>query len=170
MYKIPKEFSEIPEAKRLRQAEMEFAAACEEAKRLTQSSKQKVHLVYKEPMFEPLRKAEAKLKKAHADFDFATGEPKPVGLTPAVLEEISKYFSTDQRQQIIELLDQKCGRTIPFKREASAKDLEYTRICVLRLSKGNLVELHKWIELANIDERDLYSAASPLMEDFRKQH
>lgn len=170
MYKIPQEFSEIPEAKRLRQAETEFAAACEEAKRLTQSSNQKVHLVYKEPIFEPLRNVQTKLKKAQCDFDAATGEPKPVGLTPLVGEEISKLFPAEEHQRIIQLHDQKCGRTIPFKREASAKDLEYTRLCVLRLSKGNSDELHKWIELANIDERDLYYAASPLMEDFRKQN
>ena len=170
MYKIPDEFSNIPEASRLRQAESEFVAALQDARNGTQSSGQKAHLVYKEPIFEPLRNAQENLKKAQADFDAASGEPKPVGLTPRVLEEISKSFPVEQHQQIIELLDKKCGRTIPVKREAMAKDFEYTRICVLRLSKGNLSDLHKWIELANIDERDLFSAASDLMEDFRSKN
>jgi len=42
--------------------------------------------------------------------------------------------------------------------------LEYIRLCVLRLSKGNLSELCKWVELANIDQRDVFLAAGPLMK------
>jgi len=44
----------------------------------------------------------------------------------------------------------------PFCREATAQELEYIRLCVLRLSKGNLSELRKYVELANIDQRDVF--------------
>src|SRR5580698_1778041 len=116
MYKIPDEFRDIPEAVRLREAEAECLAAGEEAKLLTKRSQQKVHLVYKDPIFSRMRSAFENLKKALADFDATTGEPKPVGLTPRVLDEISRLFPDQQRQEVIELLEQQCGRKLPGRR------------------------------------------------------
>jgi hypothetical protein len=159
MYKIPEEFRDLPEADRLRKAQAAFAAAAEEGRNLTFENEKRVRLVG-----ERLRNAQNELGKAQKAFDLATGEPKPIGLTPAVVEEIGKHFPAAQHDSVKQILDQECGRTIPFCRKATAQELEYIRLCVLRLSKGNLSELRKCVELANIDQRDVFLAAGPLMK------
>ena len=159
MYKIPDEFRDLPEAKRLRGAQAKFSAAAEEGRPLTLENEERVRLVG-----DQLRRAQNELQQAQKAFDLVTGLPKPVGLTPAVVDEIGKNFSAYQCEEVKNLLDTECGRTIPFQREATAKELEYIRLCVLRLSKGSLGELRKWIELANIDPRDVLLPASSLMK------
>ena len=84
-----------------------------------------------------------------------------------MVEEVARHFPSAQHQQVRELLDRDCGRTIPFRREATAEQLERTRLAVLRLSKGDFSELGKWVELANIDERDVVHAGRPLMKGYR---
>ena len=159
MYKIPEEFRDLPESDRLRRAQAAFAAAAEEGRNLTFENDKRVRFAG-----ERLRNAQNELGKAQKAFDLATGEPKPIGLTPAVVEEISEHFPAAQGDFVKQILDKECGRTIPFCREATAQELEYIRLCVLRLSKGNLSELRKWIELANIDQRDVFLAAGPLLK------
>jgi hypothetical protein len=159
MYKIPNEFRHLPEADRLRKAEAKFAAAAQRATRLTFENEETVRVAGEE-----LRRAQNELQHAQKAFDLVTGEPKRVGLTAAVKHEIGKHFPTGQIEEVKSLLDRECGRTIPFCREASAKDLEHIRLCVLRLSKGNLSELRRWVELANVDQRDVLLAAGPLMK------
>jgi hypothetical protein len=159
MYKIPDEFRDMPEADRLRKAQAKFSAAADEAKGLTLENKERVRLIG-----ERLRNAQTELHQAQKAFDLVTGEPKPVGLTPAVIGEISKHFPAEEQELIEQILDKECGRTIPFCREATARDLEHIRVCVLRLSKGNLSELRSWVQLANIDQRDVLLAAGPLMK------
>ena len=159
MHKIPEEFRDLPEADGLRKAQAAFAAVAEEGRNLTFENKKNVRLVG-----ERLRHAQNELAKAQKAFDLATSEPKPIGLTPAVVEEIGKHFPTMQHDFVKQILDQECGRTIPLCREATAQELEYIRLCVLRLSKGDFSELREWIELANIDQRDVLLAASALMK------
>jgi len=159
MYKIPEKFRDLPEADRLRRAQAAFAAAAEEGRGLTFENEERVCLVG-----ERLRNAQNELGKAQKAFDLVTGEPKPVGLTPAVIAEIRKHFPEGQHALIEQILDKDCGRTIPFCREANAQELEYIRLCVLRLSKGSLSELCEWVELANIDQRDVLLPAAPLMK------
>ena len=162
MFKIPDEFRDIPEAVKLRDAEAQFAAAIEQEKRLTQQSGERVHLITGQ-----LRQAQEELQRAQNAFDAATGEPKLAGLTPAVVEEVAKHFPPPQHHQVKELLSRECGRTIPFRREATSEELEFIRLSVLRLSKGDFSEFRKWVELANIDERDVVFAALPLMKGHR---
>ena len=159
MHKIPEEFRDLPEADGLRKAQAAFAAVAEEGRNLTFENKKNVRLVG-----ERLRHAQNELAKAQKALDLATSEPKPIGLTPAVVEEIGKHFPTMQHDFVKQILDQECGRTIPLCREATAQELEYIRLCVLRLSKGDFSELREWIELANIDQRDVLLAASALMK------
>jgi hypothetical protein len=159
MYRIPEQFRDLPEAARLRKAQTIFVAAAEDGRNLTFENEERVRLVG-----ERLRHAQNELGMAQKAFDLATGEPKPVGLTAAVVEEISNQFPAAQHDVVKEILDKECGRTIPLCREATAKELEYIRLCVLRLSKGDISELRKWVELANIDQRDVLLAAVPLMK------
>src|SRR5688572_9124660 len=162
MLKMPDEFHDIPEALKLREAETRFDACLKREKEATQRSGERVHLISEE-----LRQAQEELHTAQAAFDAATGEPKPAELTPAVVDEIAKHFLPDQHRDVRELLENHCGRTIPFRREAAPLDLEWTRLAVLRLSKGNLAELRKWVEHANIDERDVVYAGLPMMKGHR---
>jgi len=158
MYKIPEEFRDLPEADRLRKAESSFSAAAQEGRRLTFENAERVRVVG-----EQMRRAQNELQQAQKAFDRATGEPNPVGLTAAVVDEIGKQFPVEEHGLVKEIMDERCGRTIPFQREATAGELEHIRLCVLRLSKGNLSELRRWIELANVDPRDVLLAAAPLM-------
>jgi hypothetical protein len=159
MYKIPDEFQDLPEAAGLRKAQARFAAAAKYARRLTVENEQAVRRVGEE-----LRRAQNDLQQAQKAFDRVTGEPKPVGLTAGVIDEIGKHFPATQIEEVKNFLDRECGRTIPFCREAAAQELEYIRLSVLRLSKGNLSELRRWVELANLDQRDVMLAAGPLMK------
>ena len=162
MFKIPDEFRDTPEAAKVREATARFEAAIEQQKRIARQSGERVHLVTGQ-----LRQAQEELQRAQNAFDAATGEPKLAGLTPAVVEEVAKHFPPAQHQQVQELLERDCGRTIPFRREATAEQLEWTPLAVLRLSKGDFSELGRWVELANIDERDVVHAGFPLMKDYR---
>jgi hypothetical protein len=72
-----------------------------------------------------------------------------------VLDEIPKLFPAEQHQEIISLLEKRCGRTIPFMREATARALEPYRLSVLRRSQGDVAELRRWIEFANIEGWDV---------------
>jgi hypothetical protein len=159
MYRIPEQFRDLPEAARLRKAQTIFVAAAEDGRNLTFENEERVRLVG-----ERLRHAQNEVGMAQKAFDLATGEPKPVGLTAAVVEEISNQFPAAQHDVVKEILDKECGRTIPLCREATAQELEYIRLCVLRLCKGDISELRKWVELANIDQRDVLLAAGPLMK------
>ncbi len=91
MYKIPEELRDLPEADRLRRGQAAFTAAAKEGRNLTFENEKRVRLVG-----ERLRNAQNELGKAQKAFDLATGEPKPVGLTPAVVEEIGKHFPAAQ--------------------------------------------------------------------------
>jgi hypothetical protein len=160
MYKIPDEFRGMPEADRLRKAQANFSAAADEAKGLTLENKERVRLIG-----ERLRNAQTELHQAQKAFDLVTGEPKPVGLTPVVTSEIRKQFPIEQQDVVEEIIGKECGRTIPFERDATAEQLEFIRLCVLRLSKGNHSDLRRWVELANIDQRDVLLAAGSFMKE-----
>ena len=154
MINIPAEFKDIPEAATLRLANARLDEACERERQMTEQSGERVHLISSQ-----LRHAMDELGRAENAFDAATGEPKRAGLTPAVVDEIALRFPTDQHPGVQELLDKSCGRTLPLLREATAHELEFVRLAVLRLSAGDLTELRKYIELAHVDWRDVVSAA-----------
>jgi hypothetical protein len=150
MHNVPHEFRSIPEARRLREAQSHFDAAIEREKVLSAASGEKVRLVSAS-----LQEAQRELQQAEDAFDAATGLPQVVPLTKSVLEEIPKHFPPDQCQNVVGILERRCGRTIPFMREATAFELEPYRLSVLRRSKGDMAELNSWIEFANRDGRNV---------------
>lgn len=155
MFDIPEEFQNIPEAVRLRRAEAEFSKAIQEERHVIGQTDERARRIG-----EQARRAHAELKEAQRAFDAATGEPKPVGLTPAVIAEIERQFSTGQHEEVIQLLDRSCGRTLPFFRDATAEKLEHLRLCALKVGAGDLAQLRQAVELANRDWRDLIMAAN----------
>jgi hypothetical protein len=150
MFKIPHKFRDIPEANTLRKAQAQFDAAVEREMVLSKASGQKVYLV--SPY---LQRAQRELREAQDAFDAATGLPEVAPLTKPVLDELAKLFSAEQHQEVVGLLERRCGRTIPFERGASSAQLEPYRLSVLRRSEGDIAELRKWIEFANIEGRNV---------------
>jgi hypothetical protein len=154
MLNIPPEFENTPEAARLRRADAALTAAIKAERRVTQPSGERVHLIS-----ERLRHAQDEVGAAQQAFDAATGEPKRVGLTPAVVAEISRLFPTHQHPIVADLLDRSCGRTLPLLREATAQRLEFVRLAALKFSNGDVSKLRDAIELAHVDWRDLVMAS-----------
>ncbi len=154
MFEIPKQFRNTPEAARLRRADAEFSAAIERERRSIGQTGERVRLIS-----EHVRRAQTELQEAQRAFDAATGEPKPVGLTPAVVAEVERQFPASQHQEVIDLLDRSCGRTLPLFRDATAQKLEHIRLIALKVGSGDLTRLRDAVELANIDWRDLIRAA-----------
>ena len=150
MHKIPHKFRDIPEAKRLREAQAQFEAAVEREKVLSKASGQQIYFVSAY-----LERAKRELQESQDAFDAATDLPEVVPLTKAALDEIAKLFAPEQHHEIISLLEKRCGRTIPFMREATARALEPYRLSVLCRSEGNIAELRKWVEFANIEGWDV---------------
>lgn len=87
-------------------------------------------------------------------------EDTAVELTEAVLARLEASFPADLRAEVKDLLVHECGRNLPYCGEPG-KDLliERIRIGVLRVSAGNMEDLLRAIELAQVDWRDLLVAA-----------
>ena len=63
------------------------------------------------------------------------------------------------RNTVRDRLEAECGNGIPFCETSGPEDLERIRFAVLKLSNGDINELDRAIDLANIDWRDLFMAA-----------
>lgn len=149
VFYIPSEFRELPEAKIARDARAEFEAAVERERKMMAASGVRIHMISKD-----LQRIQKKLKEAEDAFDEATGLPIPVPLTPKAKEEVSRLFPAEQRDEVVTLLEKRCGRTIPFHRDSDSKTLEPYRLRALLESKGDIAELRKCVEVANILGRD----------------
>ena len=79
-------------------------------------------------------------------------------LTAGTEKRIALLFPPDQREQVRQLLRDECGNNL-FLTELDSEKLDPFRFAVLKLSQGNLDELHKAIRLAKSDWRDLLMAA-----------
>jgi hypothetical protein len=58
-----------------------------------------------------------------------------------------------------QLLAADCGSNLPFCEQADSRSLERIRFAALKLSGGRLDELHRAIDMAKTDWRDLLVAA-----------
>ena len=150
IFYIPFEFRDLPEAKIVREAQAEFAAALQREMKMVTERGERVHLIS-----EDLQRIQKKLKDADDAFDAAAGLPIPAPLTPKVAEEVSRLFSANQRQEVVTLLEKRCGRTIPFHRDSDSMSLEPYRLRVLSECKGDIGELKKWVEAANVLGREI---------------
>ena len=82
-----------------------------------------------------------------------------VELSPETLRRTEALFSGAARQAAVEMLVNECGDNLPLGEGSSARQLERIRFAVLKLSKGDLEELRRAVELAQIDSRDVLVAA-----------
>ena len=82
-----------------------------------------------------------------------------VELSPETQRRVDALFRGSARQLAVELLVKRCGNNLPFDEESDARDLERIRFAVLKLSNGDLAELRRAVEMAEIDSRDVLVAA-----------
>jgi len=73
---------------------------------------------------------------------------------------VTRLFAGEAvRAAVRDRLEHDCGNGIPFCEASGPEDLERIRFAVLKLGNGDIRELDRAIELANIDWRDLFMAA-----------
>ena len=72
---------------------------------------------------------------------------------------LDALFDEPARAKAAHLLVTQCGSNLPFDEASDAQSLERVRFAALKPSNGDLGELQKAIELAQIDARDLLMAA-----------
>lgn len=81
-------------------------------------------------------------------------------LSEETWEKIRRLFPTEQQQEeAAELLSKECGNNLPFCENLDEYGLERIRFAVLKLSKGNLSELYRWVNQAKVDWRDVLMPA-----------
>jgi hypothetical protein len=161
MRKISSQYRHLPSAKRLQEAQSEFDAAASALVAANRSARAegKTYIPEMQEHAERLSASQQRLKEAEADFDFATGGPELVELTPLVIKKVRQSFPPDQQSAAIHLLEKECSRNLPFSEDDSAQDLERVRLAVLKVARGSLVELRRQIDVAKRDWRDVLNSA-----------
>jgi hypothetical protein len=87
---------------------------------------------------------------------------EPVPLTELVRAKIDQTFSPQDGSVAKDLLIKECGRNLPLKTNATPQSLEQIRLAVVKLANGNLEELHRHVQTAKSDWRDvIVPAESP---------
>ncbi len=80
-----------------------------------------------------------------------------------VSEETNKrvraLFPAEQQEIVIDILLRECGDNLPLVDPSYGQLAERIRFSVIKLSRGELAELNKWVDLAKIDWRDVLVAA-----------
>lgn len=72
---------------------------------------------------------------------------------------VDTIFPLSDREVVSRLLAEQCETNLPFLETQDAMGLERQRFAALKLSKGNLDDLRRAVELAKADWRDLLMAA-----------
>lgn len=82
-----------------------------------------------------------------------------MALSPETQRRLEALFAGPARPIAAELLLTHCGANLPLWREADPQGLERIRFAALKLSNGDLSELRRAVEIANVDWRDVLVAA-----------
>ena len=75
-------------------------------------------------------------------------------LTPDTQRLIAQDFSPEDQLAAAELLEQKCGTSLPLMGDRLPEEIERVRFAVLKLCHGNIEQLAREIDIANCDWRD----------------
>lgn len=82
-----------------------------------------------------------------------------IDLSPETMRRVEALFKSPAREAAIDLLATQCGSNLPFCEKEDARGLERIRFAALKLSNGDLSELRRAVELAQVDWRDVLVAA-----------
>ncbi len=80
-------------------------------------------------------------------------------LSPKTIARIGLLFKAEEREEAALLLDEQCGNNLPFLGKLNYHELERYQFAALKISKGDLLELHEAVKAAQFDWRDLLMAA-----------
>ena len=80
-------------------------------------------------------------------------------LTAKTAAILQRMFPASLHADVESLLIHECGNNLPLMDTRSPEELERVRFAVLKLSNGNLVELRKAIQVAQVDWRDTLMGA-----------
>jgi hypothetical protein len=80
-------------------------------------------------------------------------------LSPATERRLEILFAGAAREAAVDLLVTQCGANLPLWIRTDPEGLERIRFAALKLSNGNLAELQRAVEIAQIDWRDVLVAA-----------
>jgi hypothetical protein len=82
-----------------------------------------------------------------------------IPLSRATKRRIRALFAPGEWSTVEELLIHRCGDTLPFLEASHGRLAERIRFAVLKLSGGNLEDLRRAIDDAQVDWRDILMAA-----------
>ena len=80
-------------------------------------------------------------------------------LSPRTTARMRLLFKAEEREEAARLLDEQCGNNLPFLEKLNYHELERYQFAALKISKGDLLELHKAVKAAQFDWRDFLVAA-----------
>ncbi len=80
-------------------------------------------------------------------------------LSPETRRRVEALFAGAARDAAAGLLETGCGANLPLWIPADPVGLERIRFAALKLSRGNVDELRRAVELAQVDWRDVLVAA-----------
>ena len=147
-FEIPKEHADTPEAKRLLELDAEFSEVCALNQKAVTIKQYEADPVAVEALSKRSRELQQAIKVALAAYDQATGEPKPVDLSPDVLQEIHRQFDATDCNTVI----MKLSKTLGYLRRQGNEDP--------RIAKYILI-------LANTSKERILDLADEAVSDFR---
>jgi hypothetical protein len=80
-------------------------------------------------------------------------------LSPETQRRLDALFAGAARQVAGDLLVTQCGANLPLWRATDPEGLERIRFAALKLSNGNLAELRRAVDIAQVDWRDVLVTA-----------
>jgi hypothetical protein len=83
----------------------------------------------------------------------------PIPLSPETRRRVDALFDGPARESVVALLITQCAANLPLWVNADERGLERIRFAVLKLSNGDLTELQRAVQMAQVDWRDVLVAA-----------
>lgn len=83
----------------------------------------------------------------------------PIPLSSETRRRVDALFDGPARETAAELLMTHCAANLPLWVNADERGLERIRFAVLKLSNGDLTELRRAVQMAQVDWRDVLVAA-----------
>ena len=80
-------------------------------------------------------------------------------LSHETVARIEVLFKAEERVEAACLLNEQCGNNLPFLGKLDCHELERYQFAALKISKGDVSNLRKAVNLAQSDWRDLLMAA-----------
>lgn len=149
-FDIPNEYLETPEAQRLLGLYAEYHRICEIQRTAYTEKRNETDPEFVAELAKRNQEIEKQVFNAVAEFDKATGEPKPIALDPTTHETIESQFAQNECAEVAA----KLSKTLAYLRRGSVSGervIEY----VLRLAKGNLGRLNYYADEARRDFRNV---------------